>query len=239
MPERLEDFLMIRPPTADRPLLGQTVLVVEDSRFACEALRLICQRSGARIRRADSLRAAGRHLRTYRPGVVLADIGLPDGSGLDLIRRLSRADNRIPVLMVMSGDDTRADEALRAGADVFLSKPITSVGAFQAAILERLPSGFRPARIDTPASDHVCPDRIALRDDLAFASELLGSDPDPETLDYLAAFLSGLARSADDRELGTAARVLARRRAEGHPGRRAGARLRDLVLARIGAEQQV
>ena len=208
MPETIEDFLLTRPPTAELPLLGQTVLVVEDSRFACEALRLICQRSGARIRRADTLRAANRHLRTYRPSVALIDLGLPDGSGLDLIATLSRAEPRVSVILAMSGDDDLADEAMVAGADAFISKPITSVGAFQSAILAQLPEDARPPGLRVVTTEEVLPDRIALRDDLSHAADLLAEAPDAMTLAYVATFLTGLAKSADDEGLADAAREL-------------------------------
>ena len=46
------------PANGKTSVVGINRLVVEDSRFACEAVRLLCLRSGARIRRADSLEHA-------------------------------------------------------------------------------------------------------------------------------------------------------------------------------------
>lgn len=101
MPEELGYLAMNVKATAVRPLLGLTVLVVEDSRFASEALRLLCIRSGARIRRADSLGAAHRHLKVYRPAVVIVDLGLPDGSGIELIEEFAQQDpGQRPVPMI-------------------------------------------------------------------------------------------------------------------------------------------
>ena len=72
-----------------------------------EAIRLLCLRSGARIRRADSLASAHRHLRVYRPSIVIVDMGLPDGSGLDLIREMDAARPRVRIVLAISGDTER------------------------------------------------------------------------------------------------------------------------------------
>lgn len=194
MPDTLEDLVMMQPPTTERPLLGSMVLVVEDSRHACEALRLICQRSGARIRRAESLASAERHLRTYRPRLAVVDLGLPDGSGLDLIERLAKAEPRIDGIIAVSGDETLQPAALAAGADAFLAKPLASVAQFQKTAVSLMPEGYRRVPITVGATDEVTPDPIALRDDLTLAAELLRTGTDGPTLDYIAGFLEGLAK---------------------------------------------
>ena len=140
----LEYTSLTPAPTATRPLLGLTILVVEDSRFACDAMRLLCLRSGARIRRADCLRSARRHLQVYRPSVAIIDLGLPDGSGAELIKELAVAEPRIQALLAISGDDTKEELSLAAGADGFLSKPLSSLASFQTAVLRALPEEMRP-----------------------------------------------------------------------------------------------
>ena len=238
MPSTLEDLVMLQPSTAERPLLGIVVLLVEDSRHACEAMRLICQRSGARIRRAESLASAERHLRTYRPRIVVVDLGLPDGSGLDLIRRLDRAEPRIDGIIAVSGDETLRQAALEAGADDFLSKPLASVSRFQAAVIAALPAPIRPPGVARSAVDIVEPDPIALRDDLCLAADLLRTDPAQRTVAYVGAFLASLARDAGDPALAEIAGRIAAL-AQGNPSVATARRLAVEVQARIDALELV
>lgn len=193
------------PPTAKRPLLGLTILVIEDSRFASETMRLMCLRSGARIRRADSLRTARRHLQVYRPSALVVDLGLPDGSGLDLIAELNRATPRIGVLIAISGDDIMREAALAAGADAFLAKPLASLGVFQHAMLAHLPRERQPNQPCAISAETVRPDPMAFRDDMAHVATILDDDSDGTSLRYVAQFLRSVARDTADLPLEEAA----------------------------------
>lgn len=216
-----------------RPLTGLTVLVIEDSRFASEAVRLLCLKSGARIRRADCLRSAARHLRTYRPAVVVVDLGLPDGDGVSLIAEMHMAEPRVPVILAMSGDPDRADAALAAGADGFLPKPVESLAVFQQAILTALPAEARGPGLRALPDDVISPDPAGLRDDLAHVAEVLSSAQDTTEIDYIARFLAGVARSAHDPVLEAAATALARDHSAGHALATDLARISGMVQDRL------
>lgn len=234
------DFLAPhRLPTASRPLLGVTILVVEDSRYASEALRLLCLRSGARLRRADCLASARRHLQVYRPTAIMIDIGLPDGSGASLIAELTACTPRIPVILGVSGDEFAGGVALAAGADGFLAKPISSLAAFQTAILAHLPADRQPPGLRLVSDAEVTPDPMAYRDDLAHAAEALGDGTDTVMLDYVAQFLGGVAHAARDDALSDAAARLARARAAGAGFGTEAARLAGLVQQRIGLRRAI
>ncbi|GAB4544530.1 MAG: response regulator [Ruegeria sp.] len=226
-------------PSAARPLLGQTILVVEDSRYACDALRLMCLHSGARIRRADCLRSARRHLQIYRPSVIIVDMGLPDGSGADLIAELDIASPRISAILGMSGDDGAQDLALRAGADGFMAKPLKSLAHFQTTILQLLPEDRRPGNLHTVRDEEISPDPMAYQDDMAHIADLLTGPADDRTLDYAAQFLRGVARDAGDSVLAEAAQQLTISRVRGTPVTVLAARVAGLVQNRLERREAI
>ncbi|HTP73855.1 MAG TPA: two-component system response regulator KdpE [Burkholderiaceae bacterium] len=102
------------------------VLVVEDEaeirRFVSQSL----EREGFEVYQADSLQRGLIEAGTRRPDLLVLDLGLPDGDGVDLIREL-RGWSNIPIL-VLSARSDEADkiEALDAGADDYLIKPFAT-----------------------------------------------------------------------------------------------------------------
>ncbi len=233
-------FEATRPlPTATRPLLGQTILVVEDSRYACDAIRLMCLHSGARIRRADCLTSARRHLKIYRPSVILVDMGLPDGPGADLIAELNEASPRIGVILGLSGDDCAEQLAMQAGADGFLNKPLNSLACFQRTILELLPEDRRPGGLHAIQDEVIRPDPMAYQDDMAHIADVLAGPNDHRTLDYAAQFLTGVARDAEDTVLADAAQKLAASRAAGAPVTARAAQVAGIVQSRLQQREAI
>ncbi len=200
------------------PLRGTTLLVVEDSRYTCDALRLFCIRSGARMRRAETLAGGRAYLGSYHPNAVIVDLGLPDGPGEALIAELARTG---PPTLGMSGDPDGEALARAAGAAGFLGKPLASLATFQKTVLTLLRSGS-PAAPDQPAPAPEA-DPLAFRDDLARVAGLIGG---PQRR-YAAGFLRNLGRAAGDVALEAAAADAA-----SDPGRAALARLVADRLAR-------
>ncbi len=199
MPYRPYPVLPTPPPgSSTLPLQGLTLMIVDDSRFTCDALRLILQRAGARLRRAESLEIARLHLNCYRPDLAIIDLGLPDGRGEDLIAELSS--QGFPVLG-LSGDPDGRDLAMDAGAAGFLEKPLGSVASL-VRLIRQLTTGVGPVEKgeDTPAPSG---DPMALRDDLARAATLITAPGDPS---YARGFLQGLARASGDLALERAVR---------------------------------
>jgi DNA-binding response OmpR family regulator len=175
------------------PLHGLSLLIVDDSRFTCDALRLILHRAGARLRRAESLEIARLHLAFKRPDLAIVDLGLPDGRGEDLIAELSA--EGFPVLG-LSGDPDGREAAMDAGAAGFLEKPLGS-SAGLVRLIRQLVTGAGPVEKgdDPPAP---AGDLMALRDDLTRAAALITAPGDPA---YVKAFLRSLARAAGDTTL--------------------------------------
>jgi CheY-like chemotaxis protein len=193
-------------------LFGVTILLIEDSRAASEALRLFALESGARLRRADSLASAHRHLAIYRPQVVIIDLGLPDGNGIELIRALAEAPVPFEAIVAMSGNERGSWEAAArdAGAAACLEKPMSSLRAFQDCLLALLPDrGVDPAIGPDLCIDGEATVKAALEADLRRALELLEAAApagDRETIAYCAQFVGSLADDGAEAGLGEAAR---------------------------------
>ncbi|SHF59962.1 Signal transduction histidine kinase [Kaistia soli DSM 19436] len=123
-----------------RPL---DVLVVEDDPVSALLARAVLERLGHEVSEVRTLVAAKARL-ADPPDVVLVDLRLGDGDGLDLVRAFASpaAERARPAMIATSGNGDAANEAaaLAAGADLFLEKPISAerLGhAFEKALSRR------------------------------------------------------------------------------------------------------
>lgn len=99
-------------------------LIVDDDPDTREWLAEVAQREGFTVAAADTLRAARAQLVRQQPDVLLTDLQLPDGNGIDLVSDLERVAGTDIIVVTGHASLDSAVEALRAGATDYLTKPI-------------------------------------------------------------------------------------------------------------------
>lgn len=145
------------------------VLLIEDDATLGEAVRDHVAADGHAVdwvRRLDDADAA---LKSVPFDVVLLDLGLPDGRGLDFLRRLRKAGGTTPVIIITAMDQIswRID-GLNAGADDYLVKPfdLSELSARLTAVLRRYSGNPNPLIALGPLEIDVAR-RVVTRDGVA------------------------------------------------------------------------
>jgi DNA-binding response OmpR family regulator len=117
----------------------RTVLLVEDEESITVPLSEALAREGFDASVATTAAEALALARAAEPDLVLLDVGLPDGSGLDVCRELRR-ESQVPIIMVTArGDEADRVVGLELGADDYVTKPFSAreVVARMRAVLRR------------------------------------------------------------------------------------------------------
>jgi two-component system, OmpR family, KDP operon response regulator KdpE len=124
------------------------VLVVDDEPQIVRALKIVLREAGFEAVPAQSVEEALDRAAIRPPDAAIVDLVLPDGSGIDLARRL-REWSDMPILLLSAvGDEDEKVNALEAGADDYVVKPFAP-----RELVARLQAALRRAgaRTDEPA----------------------------------------------------------------------------------------
>src|ERR1044071_4204456 len=103
----------------------RTVLLVEDHETTRITLAGVIEREGCKVTAVASAGAAREKLRDEEFDVVVTDLRLPDGEGMELLDETKRLSAGSPVIIITGhGSEETAVQAMKRGAFNYLSKPI-------------------------------------------------------------------------------------------------------------------
>lgn len=139
----------------------RTLLVIDDEPLILDCFRYLFPSSEVKLLTATTASEGMRLFSEQRPDVVTLDIGLPDMSGLDALRRIHEADARVPVILVTGqGTAATAIEAMRLGAFEYVLKPLDPdplcellTRAFEVSRLMRVPATVPGSHTDEETGD--------------------------------------------------------------------------------------
>jgi len=124
-----------------------TAILIEDERQIRRFVRTALEAEGWNVHEAETMRQGLTDAATRRPDLIILDLGLPDGDGVDFLRDL-RGWSKVPVIVLSARvDEQDKITALDAGADDYLTKPF-GVGELLARVRatsrRRLEAGADP-----------------------------------------------------------------------------------------------
>lgn len=125
------------------------VLVIEDEKQIRRFVRVAVEEEGCQVAEAETVAQGLIEAGSRKPDLLILDLGLPDGNGIDLIRDL-RGWSDVPVLILSArSQENDKIDALDAGADDYLTKPF-SVGELRARVRALLRRRSRSAEAASP-----------------------------------------------------------------------------------------
>ena len=103
------------------------ILLVEDKDSLRRVLRLTLEQAGYSVTEAEDARAGAQAITSTPHRIVLTDLRMPHGSGLDVLKAARAADPDVPVIVMTAfGSIDEAVQAMKDGAHDFLQKPVDS-----------------------------------------------------------------------------------------------------------------
>lgn len=103
---------------------GQRLLIVDDESSIRDMLAIFFHKRGFEVVTASSFAEGTAGAARSNPDLILSDIKMPDGNGLDLLRKVKADNPKIPVIMITAHTSTSdAIEAMKAGAVDYIAKP--------------------------------------------------------------------------------------------------------------------
>jgi two-component system, NtrC family, response regulator PilR len=100
------------------------LLIVDDEASLRDMLGFVFQKEGFEVRLASNFTEGLADALRSSPDVILCDIKMPDGNGLELLRKVKEENARVPVIMITAHTSTEdAVEAMKAGAIDYIKKP--------------------------------------------------------------------------------------------------------------------
>jgi len=121
-------FAPVSVSTTEKKLPGKHVhpaLVIEDDENIAELLSMHLMQDGFEVVHAKTLEEARHFLTEYEPIVILLDLNLPDGNGLDLLAELSanNGQKKIPVVIVTGNEKKEGEDLLHPALIDWIAKP--------------------------------------------------------------------------------------------------------------------